>query len=222
MDLLSDKDSFTLQADDWSPSRLFRAGGEGMKSLVGALLKVPELNFPTIGAGDGKSIASMLEMWVSGKTLREIAELNFGDEPNLQKRLTECCRTLYQTLTHQGSWGIGALQSMAGLADAELTNDAKAEIRSVPSMIYYGVSTVEAVLMRSLGVPRSVSVPLGRRFQEETDKNDATPRLQKARKWLAESSAEVWQQVARESSLTMDGKRMRAAWRIITGDQFSE
>ncbi|MDQ7789485.1 MAG: hypothetical protein RDU41_05460, partial [Clostridia bacterium] len=219
MDLLHDKESFSLQAEDWSPSRLFQSGGEGMKGLVGALLKVPELSIPTIGGGDGKSIASMLEMWVSGKTLREIADRHFADVPDIQRRLTECCRTVYQTLTHQGSWGIGALQSMSELADANLSEEAKAAIRSVPSMIYFGVPTIEAVLMRSLGVPRSISVAMGKRFTVEAKEAEPAPRLQKARVWLERSSAETWQEVASESNLPMDGKRMRDAWRIITGNQ---
>lgn len=219
MELLHDKESFSLQAEDWSPSRLFQSGGEGMKSLVGALLRVPELNIPTIGGGDGKSIASMLEMWVSGKTLREIADRHFADVPDIQRRLTECCRTVYQTLTHQGSWGIGALQSMSEIADANLSEEAKAAIRSVPSMIYFGVPTIEAVLMRSLGVPRSISVAMGNRFTVEATDAESAPRLQKARAWLERSSAETWQEVANESNLPMDGKRMRDAWRIITGNQ---
>lgn len=219
MDLLKEKKSLMLSGEDWSPSRLFQAGGEGIKGLVGALLKVPELSFPSIGGGDGKSLASMLEMWVSGKTLREIADRHFANIDDLQKRLTECCRTVYQTLTHQGSWGFGALQSMSDLADAALSDEAKSDIRCVPSMIYFGVPTVEAVLMRSLGVPRSMSVRLGHRFREQSNKRDLAPRLQRARKWLAETSAEVWQEVARESNVPMDGKRMRDAWGIITGSQ---
>jgi hypothetical protein len=219
MDLLHDKESFSLQAEDWSPSRLFQSGGEGMKSLVGALLRVPELNIPTIGGGDGKSIASMVEMWVSGKTLREIADQHFAGVQDIQRRLTECCRTIYQTLTHQGSWGIGALQSMSGITDADLPEEAKVAIRSVPSMIYFGVPTIEAVLMRSLGVPRSISVAMGKRFSVEATDTEPAPRLQKARTWLECSPAETWKEVVNESNLTLDGKRMQDAWRVITGNQ---
>ncbi|GKT09450.1 DEAD/DEAH box helicase [Desulforhabdus sp. TSK] len=219
IDLLHDKESFSLPVDEWSPSRLFQSGGEGMKDLVGALLKVPELNIPTIGGGDKRFIASMLQMWVSGKTLREIADQHFGNVADIQKRLTECCRTVYQTLTHQGSWGIGALQSMSQLADEKLSEEAKAAIRSVPSMIYFGVPTIEAVLMRSLGVPRSISVAMGKRFTTEAKETEPAPRLQKARVWLERTSSETWQEVANESSLPMDGKRMRDVWRIITGNQ---
>lgn len=218
MHLLEGKESYSLQAEDWSPSRLFQSGGEGLKSLVGTLLRVPELNIPTIGGRDGESIASMLEMWVSGRTIREIADRHFTDIPDIQRRLTECCRMIYRTLTHQGSWGIGALQSMSEITDANLSEETKAAIRSVPSMIYFGVPTIEAVLMRSLGVPRSISVAMGKRFAEVTDA-EPVPRLQKARAWLEQSSADTWQEAAIESNHPMNGRRMRDVWRIITGNQ---
>lgn len=218
MNLLLEKESFNLNVEEWSPSRLFAAGGDGMKGLVGALLKVPELNIPTIGGGDGNSIASMLEMWVSGKTLRQIADRHYADVPDIQKRLSECCRTIYQTLTHQGSWGIGALQSMSDhIKDVKVSDEEKVEILSIPSMIYYGVSSVEAVLMRSLGVPRSISVALGQRFVAEATKDEGVPRLQGARIWLEKSSPATWQEAAKQTGLAMDGKRICDAWRIITG-----
>lgn len=219
MDLLNNKDALSLKAEDWSPSRLFQGGGEGMKGLVGALLKVPELSFPAVGRGDGHSIAAMLEMWVSGRTLRQIADQHFADIDDLQKRLTECCRIVYRNLTHQGAWGFGAMQHMSGLDKEELSEEVRADIRAVPSMIYFGVPTVEAVLMRSLGVPRSVSVSLGNRFQQEESNGNSAPRLQKAREWLSDSSDGLWREVARESNSPMDGIRMREVWRIITGNQ---
>ncbi|MBS3986289.1 MAG: DEAD/DEAH box helicase [Selenomonadales bacterium] len=218
MGLLSQKASFSLQAEEWSPSRLFQSDGQGLKSLIGALLTVPELSMPTFGGGDGKTLASMLEMWVSGKTLREIADCYFAETADVQKRLTECCRMIYQTLTHQGAWGVGALQVMSKIADADLSAHDKAAIRAVPSMIYYGVPTLEAVIMRSLGVPRSISVAMGERFIQEAPAA-ATPRIQRARAWLEQSSAVTWQQVAKDANLAMDGTRMRAVWGIITGSR---
>jgi hypothetical protein len=86
-------------------------------------------------------------------------------------------------------------------------------------MIYFGVPTFEAVLMRSLGVPRPISVALGKRFTVEETGAAPAPRLQKARAWLEQSSDTTWQEAAYESNLSMDGKRMRDAWRIITGNQ---
>lgn len=215
--LLNEKDTYNIQIEDWSPSRLFQAGGEGLKGLVGALLKVPELNIKIIGGEDGRTISDMLEMWVSGKTLREIADQQFTEIDDVQKRLTECCRTIYQTLTHQSSWGLGALQSLSDIANANISDEEKAKIRSVPAMIYYGVPTVEAVLMRSLCVPRSISVQLGERFALDMDKELETPRIQKARKWLADCPPKTWHDVAMEAGVSISGERMQRIWSIISG-----
>ena len=108
---------------------------------------------------------------------------------------------------------------MSEIANSNLSEEAKAEIRSVPSMIYFGVPTIEAVLMRSLGVPRSISVAMGNRFKVEAVDAEPVPRLQKARAWLERSTAETWQEVANESKLPMGGRRMRDVWHIITGNQ---
>jgi hypothetical protein len=217
MELLNDKSSFNMKPEDWSPSRLFQAGEEGMRSLIGALLKVPEIDIPTMGNGKGNSIAEMINMWVNGKSLREIAEEHFTDEADISKRLTECCRLVYQTLSHQGSWGIGALQSLSGLADAQLSPAEKEAIRCVPSMIYFGVPTVEAVLMRSLGVPRSLSVKLGEQFVQNENTEDKMPRIQKARSWLDKTPVGTWQTAAEQAGITMRGERLQQVWRTITG-----
>jgi hypothetical protein len=217
MALLGDKESFTLKADEWSPSKLFQAGGENMKGLVGTMLKVPELNIQTIGSGDGGSIAAMIEMWVSGKSLRKIADQHFSEISDIQKRLTECCKMVYRTLTHQGSWGLGAIQSMSGLSDMNISAKEREEISSIPSMIYFGVPTIEAVLMRNLGVPRSISIELGQSFAKEINAKNNSPKLQRARAWIETCSADKWEEAAKRANISMDGKRMMDVWRIITG-----
>jgi superfamily II DNA/RNA helicase len=219
--LLHEKETFSLKPDEWSPSRLFQGNGEGMKKLVGALLKVKELNFDIVSeTTEGKTIAEMLDSWVSGKTLREIADIHFVNEEDISKRLTDCCRMVYQTLTHQGSWGFGALQSLSGLTDSDISLSEKDAIRFVPSMIYYGVPTVEAVLMRSLGVPRTISIELGNQFTVE-NKNDARPRCQSAREWLERSDVAIWRTAAEKAKLSISGDRLHTAWRIITGQSIS-
>jgi len=217
IELLKDKSSFNIKVEDWSPSKLFQAGGEGMRSLIGALLKVPEIDIPTVGNGNGNSIAEMINMWVNGKSLREIADAHFINETDISRRLTECCRLVYQTLSHQGSWGVGALQSLSGLSDNQLSLAEKEAIRCVPSMIYFGVPTIEAVLMRSLGVPRSLSVKLGEQFVQNENVEDRIPRIQKARSWLDKTPVSTWQTAADQAGITMRGERLQQVWRIITG-----
>jgi hypothetical protein len=218
-ELLNSKNDFLLKPDEWSPSRLFQGNGEGMKRLIGALLTVKELDFDIpIGTTEGKSVAEILDTWVSGKSLREIADKHYAAEKDISKRITDCCRMVYQILTHQASWGLGALQSLSGLAEAELSPDDKEAIRFVPSMIYFGVPTVEAVLMRSLGVPRSISVEFGHEFAaayKNLEKN--RPRIQVAREWLEKCPASMWNRSTQKANISISGDRLRAAWRIITG-----
>lgn len=221
-DLLHNRDEFTLSPEDWSPSRLFQANAESMRGLIGALLKVPELNIPTVGSGRGQEIAAMLQKWVSGSSLREIADAHFAEIEDLEKRMTECCRMVYRTITHQGSWGFGALQAMSNLSEADLSDAKKAEIRSIPSMVYFGVPTVEAVIMRNLGVPRSLSQAFGTKFGTESVTEEGTPRIQKARQWLNAASPETWQSAAIESGVRMSGERLKKAWKIITGNNSAE
>ena len=217
MELVKEKPSFDLSPGEWSPSKLFRANGEGMRGLVGALLKVREMGIPTVGRGDSASIAGMLDMWVNGKSIREIADKCYSDEVDISTHLTDCCRMLYQSLTHQVSWGFGALQSICNLKIDEFVEEERDGVRFVPSMLYYGVPTVEAVLMRSLGVPRSVSVSLGEQFVKSEKKEAHAPRIQEARRWLEKAPTEAWNAAVAHAGTRMDGKRLQKVWRIITG-----
>jgi len=73
-------------------------------------------------------------------------------------------------------------------------------------------------LMRSLGVPRSISVELGKQYTAENKSGNASrPRLQNARAWLDNSGVAIWSESAKKSNLTISGKRLYDAWRIITG-----
>ena len=59
------------------------------------------------------------------------------------------------------------MQTLAGVNLTELSTDEVEALRSVPAMIFYGVPTVQGVLMRTLAVPRSVAVGMGERFKAE-------------------------------------------------------
>jgi hypothetical protein len=75
-------------------------------------------------------------------------------------------------------------------------------------MIYFGVPTVEAVLMRSLGVPRSLSVKLGEQFAQNENADDRIPQIQKARSWLDKTPVSTWQTAAEQAGITMRGERL--------------
>lgn len=82
-------------------------------------------------------------------------------------------------------------------------------------MVFYGVPTVNAVLMRSLGVPRSIAVPLGDRFLAEGSAADS-PRVFRARQWLKDQPSEIWEE-AKPATARMSGRDYRRVWRILNG-----
>ncbi len=214
--LLTKKAEMQLPRSEWSPSQLFRTGGEGLRNLVGKMLEVNELSIEGRGVGEPGSLADIISMWVGGNSLREIADTHFRTENDAGKRLTDCCRLIFQKVAQNASWGLGAIQSLAGVDLSSLPRTEQEAFRTLPSMIYFGCSTVEGVLMRSLNVPRSVSVPLGDAFRADTS-SDSSPgtRRERARSWIRDAKRAVWDKAARASRLS--GKDCRNLWQILNG-----
>lgn len=74
-----------------------------------------------------------------------------------------------------GTWGLSALSKMltSGVDFEKLSNDEKRTLNNLPAMIYHGVNTEPAVLMRINSVPRSIATNLGERFASmEGNKED--------------------------------------------------
>lgn len=216
VDLLLKKREMELSPTDWSPSKLFCADSEGLTNLVGQMLEVPELNIKGRGPDEPGSIAAIINMWVGGKSLEEIAQTHFPTESDVGKKITECCRLIFQRLAQNASWGLGAIQSLMGVDINTLTPDKQEAFRTLPAMIYYGCNTVEGVLMRSLNVPRSVCVQLGEAFKGATmpASTDGT-RLEKARRWIGDASIYIWNEATKSRKLS--GKDCRNLWLILNG-----
>jgi hypothetical protein len=215
--MLLTKSDLQLPLGEWSPSALFKTGNQGLMTLVGKMLEVRELNFDARGPGTPGEIANIINMWVGGKSLREIADAHFGSESDEGKKITECCRLIFQKLSQNASWGLGAIQSLAGIDVDSLTSEQRDAFRTLPAMIYYGCSTVEGVLMRSLSVPRSICTPLGDRFKSvaAAAATGESTRIGKARRWLSDAEVDVWNQAAGSGSLS--GKDYRDIWLVLNG-----
>ncbi|WP_419623185.1 helicase-related protein, partial [Thiolapillus sp.] len=153
-----------LGPDSWDRERLFRHGDRTLQDMMGVLLRVPELrkNLNSVLGGktpDGDKLARIIKDWVNGEEITTIAARHFqkegGDEVTA---LTKCGQNLFGKLSQTSSWGLNALLAItaSGLSDDERSN-----LANLPSQVFYGVSTDEAVTLRLLGVPRRD--PTGRR-----------------------------------------------------------
>lgn len=220
MEILQRRDQLPNTADGWSPSELFRSGTPTLAGLFEILIGVRELQLEVPAGSQHRHLAEVLSMWVGGRPLGEIAAQHFRPEGvDATDSITECCRQLFQRFAQSGAWGLGVLQAIAGVDTAGLPPEQAETIRSVPAMVYYGVPTVNAVLMRALGVPRSIAVPLGDRFAAQHQAIQG-PRISRARTWLKGLPADVWN-ACRPAQARLSGEDYRRVWRILNGMESS-
>jgi hypothetical protein len=220
MEILESRNQLPNTADGWSSSELFRAGTPTLAGLFEILIGVPELQLDVPAGSQHRHLAEVLSMWVEGKPLGEIAARHFrAGGVDATDAITQCCRQLFQRFAQAGAWGLSALQALAGIDTAGLPPEQAEALRSVPAMVYYGVPTVNAVLMRALGVPRSIAVPLGDQFAAEYRAGEG-PRISRARTWLRGLPADVWN-ACKPPQVPLSGEDYRRVWRILNGMETS-
>lgn len=208
-----------LTQADWEPTSLF---GDKQKSvlpqLVGVMLKIPQLkNGLDEIKGEGlsfKTIADVTQAWVSGKSLREIAIQYFNGKTDTDK-ISKACKAIYRNLTNNAAWGLSALSKMptAGLNFEALSEDDLRRINNLPAMLYHGVRSEEAVLMRMNSVPRSIAENLATEFKGKRG-SELSP--SSANDFLRSLDRNDWQRLRPKSS-TMTGEDYQNVWKRLSG-----
>ena len=210
-----------LTPSDWTPESLFGDGGK-IADIFGVMLKVPQLKreLEEIGGKgfDRTRISDITRDWVNGKGISDIARIYFsgdGDE-NDTSALTNACRAIYRAIVNNGTWGISALSRMTGVDFGSLPETERRRINVLPAMIYHGVRTEDAVLMRMNAAPRSVAEALGSLYREISEDDENRYSVDKARKFLRELSSEDWNR-ARPSDAALSGSGYKRIWEILSG-----
>lgn len=196
--------------NSWDRDRLFRDGDRTLQDMMGVLLRVPELkeNLKVVLGGralDGDKLALILKDWVNGEEITTIAARHFTDEStDTVTALTKCGQNLFGKLAQTSSWGLNALLAITG---SSLSEDERSRLTNIPSQVFYGVSTDEAITLRLLGVPRRSATQLARTLNIRAEES-----LPSVRQRLAALTDEQW-----NSALGPTGNVYRKAWRIIDG-----
>nr|WP_019364586.1 DEAD/DEAH box helicase [Pseudomonas luteola] len=199
-----------LGPDSWNRERLFRDGDHTLQAMMGVLLRVPELreNLNSVLGGmapDGDKLALILKDWVNGEELTSIAERHFTqDGTDKVTALTKCGQNLFGKLTHTSSWGLSALLA---ITTSELDDEERSRLANLPSQVFYGVPTDEAVSLRLLGVPRRAAPRLAQVLEIKADHS-----LSSIRQRLEALSEQEW-----NVALGSVGSTYRKAWRIMDG-----
>lgn len=210
-----------LTPSDWEPKSLFGdTKTSPLPSLIGVMMHVPQIKRALAEiASEGLShehIANIAVAWVGGVSIQEIAESLFKGK-SATDAITNTCKAIYRVLTNNGAWGISAL-SKIGVKDFDkLSEEDKRRINSLPAMIYHGVKTDAAVLMRMNSVPRSVAERLGAEFERAARTPAANQTVGIAREFLRTLSQNDWSRVA-PSGAAMSGQDYKEIWERLSGE----
>lgn len=211
-----------LTLDDWQPSSLF---GENSKSvlpeLMGIMMKIPQLEKGFVefkGTGKSNNLSEVTQAWVSGKGIAELAEQFFKGK-DLTEKISSACKAVYRDLANNGSWGLSALSKMptSGLDFDKMNEEQKRLLNNLPAMIYHGVSSEDAVLMRMQSVPRSIAESLATEFRYKNLRGSETISSTKmAGEFLQSLRSEDWSRLKPEQS-SMSGDDYKRIWQQLSG-----
>jgi replicative superfamily II helicase len=211
-----------LTRDDWAPESLFGEAGK-MSDLFGVMLKIPQLSDSLNEIGgegfDHAHLSNITKDWVNGKSLQDIARSYFaeGRADADTEAFTSACRALYRTIVNSGTWGVSALSRVSGVDFAQMTEADRRRINALPAMIYHGVRTEEAVLMRMNSAPRSAAERLGQMYKSEIGDSVTQYSIGVARKYLRELSTSDWTKACPPNA-ALTGEGYRRVWRVLSGE----
>jgi replicative superfamily II helicase len=209
-----------LTPTDWMPESLF-GSSSGIAHLYGIMLSVPQLseNLKDL-AGTGKTqrhLAEITNAWVNGKSIQEIAKAYFKDKEGQTKEITEACKAIYRNLVNTGTWGIAALTRISGIDFDALPEQQRRKINALPAMIYHGVKTEEAVLMRMNSIPRSIAESIGAEYKANIG-DSATGGVRQAREYLKNMETKDWEKALPKKS-ALSGGEYREIWGVLAGER---
>ena len=215
-----------LKPSDWESTSLFGSQAHSvLPQLVGVMMQIPQIAKPLddIG-GDGisrKQIAGLANDWVNGKSIKDIASKYFASTSEVTTDdISKACKGIYRALASAGSWGLAALSQMgtSGLDFKTMTENDRMAVNNLPAMLYHGVNTEAAVLMRINAVPRSIAPKLGDQFAASKQGGSDIHNPRAARRFLRALSVDDWQKVAPLRS-KMTGTDYRDVWRLLSGER---
>jgi len=213
-----------LTPADWEPASLFgTAGTSQLSGLIGIMMRIPQMKNALDEIGSkGLSharIADITSAWVGGRSIQDIAKEYFSGK-NETESITDTCKAIYKVLTNNGPWGLSALSKM-GVDFDQLPPEQKRRINVLPAMIYHGVKTEAAVLMRMNSVPRSIAESLGSEFEVKTKTSASDQTVGVARQFLRSLGESDWGRIA-PKDVAMSGKDYKDIWGRLSGEHGGE
>lgn len=204
---------------EWSREGLFGGTTPRLAGLMTAMLDgIPEVrDMSEVLPGRRRhdpTIAGVVADWVGGRGIVDISRSHFGgDDPS---SVSACVRAIYGKIIHSASWGLAGLQRIHGWEEGPGgAGQAARAARNLPAMVYHGVDTDEAVLMRMNGVPRSAARRVGSAYASHLGERDlySASGSGEVLAWLGDLPESGW----RPESGSLTGRECRDIWRELAG-----
>lgn len=199
------------------PHAVLRGGADSLTHLVEVLAWLPELDL-ALGKGTGQmdmqAVARVVEGWIHGKTVQEIAPEFMGDN---EKRLRDAGTYLFTKVSQTISWGAHAYIRGWNLQD-KTSDEQNMDALMLPAYIQHGVSTPEAAVASLFSVPRLMAEPLGNCFRETA--GPLTPKnVRQFRTFIEQADERTWDMALSNSKLAgkVTPAQARAVWRRMRG-----
>ena len=202
---------------EWSPSSLFAPASKRLSGLIGVMAaKIPEVgDIPASMPGRARGnddMAGIISDWVSGKGIPLIARGHFGGAD--RDGITDCVLAIYGRIIQRAAWGLAGIQRIYDRGGGETSG---AAARNIPAMVYYGVDTDAAILMRMNSVPRSVAGRIGEAYAEEMEGAGGDLRSaggREVREWLSGLGDDEWEVAGGEG---IGGRECKMVWSRLSG-----
>jgi len=187
--LLRKINEFKLKIDS---QYIFDVQDTELSKIIEVVNEIPEINLGLGNTGEfnAELVANITKSWVNGMTIHNIAVEHLGSSQefeSLEEKMSKCGEYLYGKLINNLPWGIAAIQRLNGINST--LNDENDVL--IPSYIYFGVKTKEAVAFSMLGVPRFAAEAVGRNWRQKNGEIDKV-NVDALEKWLENSTLDDW------------------------------
>lgn len=204
-----------IKREDWNVNNMFSPQSKTLQKLVGIMLRTPEIkkSIDEINSFDKtvdkNSISKIITDWVSGKSIEFIAKKYYNDD------ISKCTKAIYSNIVNNATWGLASMQQLpqSGINWDNLSEIERRQLKNLPSMIYYGVNSEEAVLLRKENIPRTIASNIGIHLKNEFGNEALMKSSSEIVNWLQEKN---WQSlIPTTKNITSD--EYKKIWKKLAG-----
>ena len=216
-------ESLGIKPHEWDSDKLFAGSSGTLRKLTHIMINnIPEtkkgLDEITSSRPMTNTVLSgIISDWVSGKGIPEISKKHFGGTDT--DSIKDCVSAIYGKISHYATWGLSSIQKISSGIDPELTHEEKSRIYNLPAMVYYGVDSDEAILMRRNSMPRSIAAGMGAMYvRDHADLSIYDARSTEVMGWLNDLDDAKWGMTV-PAGKRISGADYKQVWRRISGEE---